>query len=81
VWVLPVSAGTFIAFAAAISALPSAFLARTGWGSHDRAIGPLGNMRVLVTGSAGHLGEALMRTLADSADEVLGLDIKPSPFT
>jgi UDP-glucose 4-epimerase len=38
-------------------------------------------MRILVTGSAGHLGEALMRTLRDSSDEPVGLDIKPSPFT
>ena len=38
-------------------------------------------MRILVTGSAGHLGEALMRTLRGSSDEPAGLDIKPSPFT
>ncbi len=38
-------------------------------------------MRVLVTGSAGHLGEALMRTLACSGHEAVGLDIKSSPFT
>jgi len=38
-------------------------------------------MKILVTGSAGHLGEALMRTLAASSHETVGLDIKPSPFT
>lgn len=38
-------------------------------------------MKILVTGSAGHLGEALMRMLAGGEDEVAGLDIKPSPFT
>jgi UDP-glucose 4-epimerase len=38
-------------------------------------------MRILVTGSAGHLGEALMRTLKDLEHEVLGFDIKSSPFT
>jgi len=38
-------------------------------------------MRVLVTGSAGHLGEALMRTLRDSNHEAVGLDVLPSPFT
>jgi UDP-glucose 4-epimerase len=38
-------------------------------------------MRVLVTGSAGHLGEALVRTLRDLRHEVLGLDILESPFT
>jgi UDP-glucose 4-epimerase len=38
-------------------------------------------MKILVTGSAGHLGEALMRTLASSAHEGIGLDIKASPYT
>jgi nucleoside-diphosphate-sugar epimerase len=34
-------------------------------------------MRVLVTGSSGHLGEALRRALPDA----IGLDILPSPYT
>lgn len=38
-------------------------------------------MKVLITGSAGHLGEALMRTLKDSNNEAVGLDILSSPFT
>jgi UDP-glucose 4-epimerase len=38
-------------------------------------------MTVLVTGSAGHLGEALMRLLRARGDAVRGLDRKPSPFT
>ena len=38
-------------------------------------------MKVLVTGSAGHLGEALVRTLRDRDHEVVGLDILQSPFT
>lgn len=38
-------------------------------------------MRVLVTGSAGHLGEALVRTLRDAKHKVVGLDILESPFT
>jgi UDP-glucose 4-epimerase len=38
-------------------------------------------MKILVTGSAGHLGEALMRTLPALGHEALGLDIVPSPFT
>jgi UDP-glucose 4-epimerase len=38
-------------------------------------------MRALVTGSAGHLGEGLARTLKDSKHDVVGLDILPSPFT
>jgi nucleoside-diphosphate-sugar epimerase len=39
-------------------------------------------MRYLVTGSAGHLGEGLVRTLRDRpGDEVIGLDIQASPFT
>jgi UDP-glucose 4-epimerase len=35
----------------------------------------------LVTGSSGHLGEALVRTLRDRGRTVIGLDLKPSPFT
>lgn len=38
-------------------------------------------MTILVTGSAGHLGEALMRTLRDQGRRVRGIDIKSSPFT
>jgi UDP-glucose 4-epimerase len=38
-------------------------------------------MRVLVTGSAGHLGEALVRTLQNTNHEVVGLDIVASDFT
>jgi UDP-glucose 4-epimerase len=38
-------------------------------------------MKVLVTGSSGHLGEALVRTLLDLQYEVVGLDISESPFT
>ena len=38
-------------------------------------------MKVLVTGSAGHLGEALVRTLQNTRCEVVSLDIVPSPFT
>ena len=38
-------------------------------------------MTVLVTGSSGHLGEALMRTLRASGRAALGLDIIPGPFT
>jgi nucleoside-diphosphate-sugar epimerase len=38
-------------------------------------------MRILVTGSAGHLGEALMRTLPRLGHEPLGLDAQPSAFT
>ena len=38
-------------------------------------------MRVLVTGSAGHLGEALVRTLRKLGHEVVGLDVLNRPFT
>ena len=37
--------------------------------------------RVLVTGSAGHLGEALVRVLRAAGREVVGLDLLDSPFT
>lgn len=38
-------------------------------------------MKVLITGSAGHLGEGLARTLKDLNYEVAGLDILASPYT
>jgi UDP-glucose 4-epimerase len=38
-------------------------------------------MRILVTGSAGHLGEALVRTLQILGYEVVGFDLVDSPFT
>ncbi|GAB3331222.1 NAD(P)-dependent oxidoreductase [Larkinella ripae] len=38
-------------------------------------------MKILVTGSAGHLGEALVCTLQQSNREVVGLDVRESPFT
>ncbi len=38
-------------------------------------------MRVLITGSAGHLGEALARVLRVEGHDVVGLDILASPYT
>jgi nucleoside-diphosphate-sugar epimerase len=38
-------------------------------------------MKLLITGSSGHLGEALIRTLRGSGHEAVGLDITASPFT
>eukprot|EP01035_Chromulina_nebulosa_P007978 gene7978-biopygen6759 len=38
-------------------------------------------MTILVTGSAGHLGEALMRSLRARNVDAVGLDLKPSPYT
>ena len=38
-------------------------------------------MRVLVTGSSGHLGEALVRTLREHDAQVHGLDLSESPYT
>ncbi|HEU4591766.1 MAG TPA: NAD(P)-dependent oxidoreductase [Steroidobacteraceae bacterium] len=38
-------------------------------------------MKVLVTGSAGHLGEALMRTLRATNIAATGLDVLASPYT
>lgn len=37
--------------------------------------------KVLVTGSAGHLGEALVRVLREQGCDVIGLDLAASPFT
>jgi UDP-glucose 4-epimerase len=56
--------------------------------SHSRARGHApasspgaGSLTILVTGSSGHLGEALMRTLREAGREALGLDVVPGPFT
>ncbi len=38
-------------------------------------------MTILVTGSAGHLGEGLVRTLRQRGDDVVGVDIQPSAWT
>ena len=38
-------------------------------------------MRYLVTGTSGHLGDALVRTLNAKGHEVIGLDINPGPST
>ena len=40
-----------------------------------------GDMRILVTGSSGHLGDALTRTLPEDGHEVIGLDVLESPST
>jgi nucleoside-diphosphate-sugar epimerase len=38
-------------------------------------------VRILVTGSSGHLGEALVRVLREDGCDVAGLDVLPSPHT
>ena len=38
-------------------------------------------VKILVTGSAGHLGEGIVRRLRATEHEVVALDIVPSPFT
>ena len=38
-------------------------------------------MKILVTGSAGHLGEAIVRTLRDTSHEVVSADILHSQYT
>jgi len=38
-------------------------------------------MNILVTGSSGHLGEALVRTLQNTNREVIGIDLVYSDFT
>ena len=39
------------------------------------------DMKILVTGSSGHLGEALVRVLSEQEHEVVGLDILNSRYT
>jgi UDP-glucose 4-epimerase len=41
----------------------------------------MGAARVVVTGTAGHLGEALARVLGDGGYDVTGIDIRRSPYT
>ncbi|ELR71166.1 UDP-glucose 4-epimerase [Fulvivirga imtechensis AK7] len=38
-------------------------------------------MKILVTGSSGHLGEAIIKVLKDADKSFVGVDIKPSEFT
>ena len=38
-------------------------------------------MRILVTGSSGHLGDALVRVLEDDSHDVVGLDVLAAPST
>jgi UDP-glucose 4-epimerase len=38
-------------------------------------------MRVVITGSSGHLGEALVRSLRETHHDIVGLDLRPSSFT
>lgn len=38
-------------------------------------------MKILITGSSGHLGEAIIRMLKDTDHSYMGIDIKPSEFT
>src|SRR5438445_1676817 len=38
-------------------------------------------MPILVTGSAGHLGEAIVRTLRERGQPVRSIDLKASPYT
>ena len=47
-------------------------------GCHDHAVA---GQKVLVTGSSGHLGEALIRVLRDRGREVVGVDVHDSSFT
>ena len=43
--------------------------------------GTIERVKILVTGSAGHLGEALVRTLRAQHAQVIGVDILRTPFT
>lgn len=38
-------------------------------------------MKILVTGTSGHLGEAMARTLIEKGIPYLGVDMNPSQFT
>jgi UDP-glucose 4-epimerase len=49
--------------------------------SEDNSFHWLHGKRILVTGSSGHLGEALVRTLQEKNCDVIGMDVLPSKFT
>src|SRR5580658_8912388 len=49
--------------------------------SRERKGGDNRWMRILVTGSAGHLGDALMRELGAAGQVPVGIDIVPGPTT
>jgi UDP-glucose 4-epimerase len=53
----------------------------TSAGSRSRSSASFLGVRVLVTGSSGHLGEALVRVLGDEGHEVVGLDVLAAPTT
>lgn len=38
-------------------------------------------MKILITGSAGHLGEALVRSFRSTGDQPIGIDVKASEYT
>ena len=38
-------------------------------------------MRIVITGSSGHLGEALCRVFRDDGADVVSIDVLPSPWT
>lgn len=54
--------------------------AASGGGGGRRVAGVV-NEKIVVTGSAGHLGEALVRVLRDDGREVVGVDVLESAFT
>ncbi|HEY2663742.1 MAG TPA: NAD(P)-dependent oxidoreductase, partial [Candidatus Binataceae bacterium] len=49
--------------------------------AHSGAVRGSKPVSILVTGSAGHLGEALVRSFRADGRSVIGIDRKPSPFT
>lgn len=62
-----------------LSAIPIFF--ETGGSYLCREIGLKTIMSILITGSAGHLGEAIMRTLRAEGRPAVGIDIKHSAYT
>lgn len=80
------SSALVVAFVLACSPLCEATSGQVGavllsWAGCRPCILGSGGMKILVTGSAGHLGEGLMRVLARAGHESVGVDVVSSEHT
>ena len=64
-----------------ITVAKASYLLPTPNSAHDIKLQQIRQMKTLVTGSAGHPREALVRTLRAVGDQPVGIDIKNPEFT